>query len=113
MSLYSYIGGVNSYRLPTPMMNILNGGKHSDNNLSIQEFMIVPVGGKTFAQKLEMGVTVYHNLKKLLKSKNLSTAIGDEGGFAPNLNSNEETLDCIVEAINKSGINYIQMLVLP
>ena len=103
MSLYSYIGGVNSYRLPTPMMNILNGGKHSDNNLSIQEFMIVPVGGKTFAQKLEMGVTVYHNLKKLLKSKNLSTAIGDEGGFAPNLNSNEETLDCIVEAINKSG----------
>ena len=103
MSLYSYIGGVNSYRLPTPMMNILNGGKHSDNNLSIQEFMIVPVGGKTFAQKLEMGVTVYHNLKKLLKSKNLSTAVGDEGGFAPNLNSNEETLDCIVEAINKSG----------
>ena len=103
MSLYSYIGGVNSYRLPTPMMNILNGGKHSDNNLSIQEFMIVPVGGKTFAQKLEMGVTVYHNLKKLLKSKNLSTAVGDEGGFAPNLNSNEETLDFIVEAINKSG----------
>ena len=103
MSLYSYIGGVNSYRLPTPMMNILNGGKHSDNNLSIQEFMIVPVGGKTFAQKLEMGVTVYHNLKKLLKSKNLSTAVGDEGGFAPNLNSNEEALECIVEAINKSG----------
>lgn len=103
MSLYSYIGGVNSYRLPTPMMNILNGGKHSDNNLSIQEFMIVPVGGKTFAQKLEMGVTVYHNLKKLLKSKNLSTAVGDEGGFAPNLNSNEEALDCIVKAINKSG----------
>ena len=103
MSLYSYIGGVNSYRLPTPMMNILNGGKHSDNNLSIQEFMIVPVGGKTFAQKLEMGVTVYHNLKKLLKSKNLSTAVGDEGGFAPNLNSNEETLNFIVEAINKSG----------
>ena len=103
MSLYSYIGGVNSYRLPTPMMNILNGGKHSDNNLSIQEFMIVPVGGKTFAQKLEMVVTVYHNLKKLLKSKNLSTAVGDEGGFAPNLNSNEEALDCIVEAINKSG----------
>ena len=103
MSLYSYIGGVNSYRLPTPMMNILNGGKHSDNNLSIQEFMIVPVGGKTFAQKLEMGVTVYHNLKKLLKSKNLSTAVGDEGGFAPNLNSNEEAIDCIVESINKSG----------
>ena len=103
LSLYSYIGGVNSYRLPTPMMNILNGGKHSDNNLSIQEFMIVPVGGKTFAKKLEMGVTVYHNLKKLLKSKGLSTAVGDEGGFAPNLNSNEEALDVIVEAINNSG----------
>ena len=103
LSLYSYIGGVNSYRLPTPMMNILNGGKHSDNNLSIQEFMIVPVGGKTFAKKLEMGVTVYHNLKKLLKSKDLSTAVGDEGGFAPNLNSNEEALDVIVEAINNSG----------
>ena len=103
LSLYSYIGGVNSYRLPTPMMNILNGGKHSDNNLSIQEFMIVPVGGKTFAKKLEIGVTVYHNLKKLLKSKDLSTAVGDEGGFAPNLNSNEEALDVIVEAINNSG----------
>ena len=73
--LYSYIGGVNAHVLPTPMMNILNGGKHSDNNLSIQEFMIVPSGGKTFAEKLEMGVTVYHNLKKLLKSKNLSTAV--------------------------------------
>ena len=97
--LYSYIGGVNAHVLPTPMMNILNGGKHSDNNLSIQEFMIVPSGGKTFAEKLEMGVTVYHNLKKLLKSKNLSTAVGDEGGFAPNLQSHEEALDLIVEAI--------------
>lgn len=81
MSLYSYIGGVNSYRLPTPMMNILNGGKHSDNNLSIQEFMIVPVGGKTFAQKLEMGVTVYHNLKKLLKSKTYLQLLGMKVGL--------------------------------
>lgn len=103
LPLYSYIGGVNSYVLPTPMMNILNGGKHSDNNLSLQEFMIVPVGGKTFAEKLEMGVTVYQNLKKLLKSKNLSTAVGDEGGFAPDLKSAEEALDLIVEAIKKSN----------
>lgn len=103
LPLYSYIGGVNSYVLPTPMMNILNGGKHSDNNLSLQEFMIVPVGGKTFAEKLEMGVTVYQNLKKLLKSKNLSTAVGDEGGFAPDLKSAEEALDLIVESIKKSG----------
>lgn len=103
LPLYSYIGGVNAHTLPTPMMNILNGGKHSDNNLSIQEFMIVPVGGKTFSKKLEMGVTVYQNLKKLLKSKNLSTAVGDEGGFAPNLQSNEEALDLIVEAIKVSN----------
>ena len=101
--LYSYIGGVNAHILPTPMMNILNGGKHSDNNVSIQEFMIVPVGGKTFAEKLEMGVKVYNNLKKMLKSKNLSTAVGDEGGFAPNLQTNEEALDLIVEAINNSN----------
>lgn len=106
--LYSYIGGVNSHVLPTPMMNILNGGKHSDNNLSLQEFMIVPYGGKTFAEKLEMGVTVYQNLKKILKSKNLSTAVGDEGGFAPNLQSAEEALDLIVEAINKAGYKLYQ-----
>ena len=103
ISLYSYIGGVHANKLPTPWMNILNGGKHSDNNLSLQEFMIVPSGGKTFSEKLEMGVTVYQNLKKLLKSRNLSTAVGDEGGFAPNLASNEEALDLIVEAIEKSN----------
>lgn len=102
-SLYAYIGGTNAHLLPTPMMNILNGGKHSDNNLSLQEFMIVPSGGKTFAEKLEMGVTVYQNLKKILKSKNLSTAVGDEGGFAPNLQSTEEALDLITEAIRKSN----------
>lgn len=101
--LYEYIGGINAHVLPTPMMNILNGGKHSDNNLSVQEFMIMPVGGKTFAEKLEMGVKVYQNLKSILKSKNLSTGVGDEGGFAPNLSSSYEALDLIVEAINKSG----------
>ena len=107
-SLYSYLGGVNAHVLPNPMMNILNGGKHSDNNLSLQEFMIVPYGGKTFGEKLEMGVSVYQNLKKILKSRNLSTAVGDEGGFAPNLQSAEEALDLIVEAINKAGYRLYQ-----
>ena len=106
--LYRFLGGISGNRLPVLMMNILNGGKHSDNNLSIQEFMIVPSGGKTFAEKLEMGVTVYHNLKKLLKSKNLSTAVGDEGGFAPNLQSHEEALDLIVKAIEKSNYKVKQ-----
>lgn len=108
IELYQYIGGIYGMEMPIPMMNILNGGKHSDNNLSIQEFMIVPSGGKTFAEKLEMGVTVYHNLKKLLKSKNLSTAVGDEGGFAPNLQSHEEALDLIVKAIEKSNYKVKQ-----
>lgn len=103
LPLYYYIGGINSYLLPTPMMNILNGGKHSDNNVSIQEFMIVPLKGKNFADKLEIGVKVYQNLKKILKSKKLSTAVGDEGGFAPDLKSNEEALDLLVEAIQSSG----------
>ena len=106
--LYSYIGGVNAHVLPTPMMNILNGGKHSDNNLSLQEFMIVPYGGRTFAEKLEMGVTVYNTLKKLLKLKTLTTSVGDEGGFAPNLKSTEEALDLIVEAIEKSNYKLYQ-----
>ena len=103
LPLYYYIGGINSYLLPTPMMNILNGGKHSDNNVSIQEFMIVPLKGNNFADKLEIGVKVYQNLKKILKSKKLSTAVGDEGGFAPDLRSNEEALDLLVEAIQSSG----------
>lgn len=103
LPLYYYIGGINSYLLPTPMMNILNGGKHSDNNVSIQEFMIVPLKGNNFADKLEIGVKVYQNLKKILKSKKLSTAVGDEGGFAPDLKSNEEALDLLVEAIQSSG----------
>lgn len=102
MTLYNYIGGVNAKKLPTPMMNILNGGKHSDNNISSQEFMIMPTSGKDFAKNLQMGVETYHNLKKVLKSKGYSVAVGDEGGFAPNLQSEEEALDVIVEAIKKA-----------
>lgn len=103
MTLYNYIGGVNAKKLPTPMMNILNGGKHSDNNISSQEFMIMPTSGKDFAENLQIGVETYHNLKKVLKSKGYSVAVGDEGGFAPNLQSEEEALDVIVEAIKKAG----------
>ena len=103
MSLYNYIGGTNANRLPRPMMNILNGGKHSDNNINIQEFMIIPVGATTFREAMQMGVTVYHNLKKVLKEKGYSVAVGDEGGFAPNLKDEKEALDMIVEAIKKSG----------
>jgi enolase len=103
MSLYRYIGGVNAKILPVPMMNILNGGKHSDNNLSIQEFMIMPVGEIEFSKRLQIGVEVYHSLKKVLKEKGHSVAIGDEGGFAPNLGSEEEALTCITEAIVKAG----------
>jgi len=103
MELYEYLGGINIKKLPIPMMNILNGGKHSDNNLSIQEFMIMPVGAKSFSESIQMGVEVYHNLKKILKEKGYSVAIGDEGGFAPNLKSEEEALDLIIEAIKKAG----------
>lgn len=103
MNLYNYIGGVNANRLPRPMMNILNGGKHSDNNINIQEFMVIPVGATTFREAMQMGVTIYHNLKKVLKEKGHSVAVGDEGGFAPNLKDEKEALDMIVEAIKKSG----------
>ena len=103
MCLYKYLGGVNAKKLPTPMMNILNGGKHSDNNISIQEFMIMPIGGDTFKRKLEMGVEIYHTLKKVLKQKGYSVAVGDEGGFAPNLKNEEEAIDVIIEAITKAG----------
>lgn len=103
MSLYNYIGGVNSKLLPQPMMNILNGGKHSDNNINIQEFMIIPVGATTFREGLQMGVEVYHNLKKVLKQKGYSVAVGDEGGFAPNLKDETEALEAIIEAIKKAG----------
>ena len=103
MSLYKYIGGINAYLLPTPMMNILNGGKHSDNNISIQEFMIMPIGATTFKEKLRIGTEIYHSLKKVLKEKGYSVAVGDEGGFAPNLKNEEEALDLIIEAIRKAG----------
>ena len=101
--LYQYIGGVNAKKLPIPMMNILNGGKHSDNNISAQEFMIMPVGAKSFKQAMEMGVEVYQKLKKLLKEKRYSTAVGDEGGFAPNLSGEEEAIELIVKAIEEAG----------
>lgn len=103
LSLYRYLGGVNAKELPTPMMNILNGGKHSDNNISIQEFMIMPIGGKKFKEKMEMGVTIYHTLKKVLKQKGYTTAVGDEGGFAPNLEGEEQAIELIIEAIQKAG----------
>ena len=103
MSLYNYIGGVNSKVLPVPMMNILNGGKHADNTVNIQEFMIMPVGAKTFSECMQMGVEIYHTLKKVLKEKGLASGVGDEGGFAPNLASDEEALKFIVEAIEKAG----------
>ena len=103
MPLYQYIGGVSGSLIPMPMMNILNGGKHADNNLNIQEFMIVPISGKSFKEYMKIGVEVYHSLKNVLKQKGLSTAVGDEGGFAPNLESDEEALEIIVEAITKAG----------
>ena len=101
--LYRYIGGVNANLMPVPMMNIINGGSHADNAIDIQEFMIMPVGAETFAEGLRMGAEVFHHLKKVLSSKGLSTNVGDEGGFAPNLNSNEEALDTILMAIEKAG----------
>ena len=103
LNLYQYIGGINSKTLPVPMMNILNGGEHADNNVDIQEFMIMPVGAKTFKEALRMGAEVYHNLKEVLKEKSLATGVGDEGGFAPNLSSNKEALEVIVLAIEKAG----------
>ena len=103
MSLYNYIGGVNAKELPVPMMNIMNGGKHADSSLSVQEFMIMPVGAKTFSECMRMGVEVYHNLKKVLKAKGYSTGVGDEGGFAPNLGSEEEAVELIIEAIKQAG----------
>ena len=103
MSLYKYIGGVNAKTLPVPMMNILNGGKHADNTVNIQEFMIMPVGTKSFSECLRTSAEIYHTLKKVLKAKGLETGVGDEGGFAPNLSSDEEALKLIVEAISRAG----------
>jgi enolase len=103
LPLYQYIGGVNAKEIPVPMMNILNGGKHADNNVDIQEFMIVPAGAPDFAEGLRMGVEVYHSLKKVLSAKGLATSVGDEGGFAPNLPSNEAAIEVILEAVQKAG----------
>ena len=103
MELYNYIGGCNSKVIPTPMMNIMNGGKHADSTLSIQEFMIMPVGAKTFKECLRMSCEIYHNLKTVLKAKGLSTGAGDDGGFAPNVKDEDEALALIMEAIEKAG----------
>ncbi|MDO5555854.1 MAG: phosphopyruvate hydratase [Clostridia bacterium] len=101
--LYNYIGGINAKKLPIPMMNILNGGKHSENNVNIQEFMIVPIGAKDFAECMEIGVEIYHTLKRVLKENGMNTAVGDEGGFAPNLENDEEAIKLIIKAIEIAG----------
>ncbi|MGB7208830.1 MAG: phosphopyruvate hydratase [Pyrinomonadaceae bacterium] len=103
MPLYRYIGGANAKTLPVPMMNILNGGAHADNNVDFQEFMVMPVGAASFAEALRIGAEIFHNLKSVLKSRGYSTGVGDEGGFAPNLKSNEEAVETILEAIDKAG----------
>lgn len=103
LPLYRYLGGINAKYLPVPMMNIVNGGSHAANNLDIQEFMIIPVGAQTFAEAVRMGAEVFHNLKKLLSGKNMVTAVGDEGGFAPDLKSNEAALKLIIEAVERAG----------
>ena len=103
MELYRYIGGINAKELPVPMMNILNGGKHSENNISIQEFMIMPIGDITFAERLRRGAEIYHTLKKVLKEKGFAVGVGDEGGFAPNLENEEMALEVIIEAIKIAG----------
>lgn len=101
--LYTYLGGFNAKQLPVPMMNIVNGGAHADNNVDVQEFMVLPVGAPTFKEALRMGAEIFHNLKSVLKGKGLNTAVGDEGGFAPNFTSNEDALSSIIEAIEKAG----------
>lgn len=103
LPLYLYLGGVGAQELPVPMMNILNGGEHADNNVDIQEFMIMPVGAKSFSEALRMNAEIYHGLKALLNAKGLGTGLGDEGGFAPNLKSNEEAIEVILEAVKKAG----------
>ncbi|WP_454229247.1 phosphopyruvate hydratase [Propioniciclava flava] len=104
LPLFRYVGGPNAHVLPVPMMNILNGGSHADSNVDIQEFMIAPIGAETFAEAVEKGASVYHALKKVLKDRGLSTGLGDEGGFAPNLDSNAEALDLILDAIKAAGL---------
>ncbi len=103
MPYFKYLGGVNARTLPVPMMNIINGGQHADNSVDMQEFMVMPTGASTFAESLQMGVATFHHLKAVLKKKGYQTAVGDEGGFAPNLRSNEEAIEVILEAITKAG----------
>jgi len=103
LPLFKYIGGVNANVLPIPMMNILNGGSHADNNIDFQEFMVMPVGASSFSEGLKMGVEIFHHLKEVLKAKGYSTNVGDEGGFAPNLKSNEEAIETVLKAIEKAG----------
>src|SRR5579875_2865218 len=103
LPLYRYIGGTNARQLPVPMMNIMNGGKHADSNVDMQEFMAMPVGASSFSEALQWGTEVYHALKSVLKSQGLATAVGDEGGFAPNLPSNEDAIKVILQAIDKAG----------
>src|SRR5205807_8073134 len=103
LPLYRYLGGTNAKYLPVPMMNILNGGKHADNNIDFQEFMIMPVGASTFREALRMGAEVFHHLKKVLHDRGLSTAVGDEGGFAPNVKSSDEALELLTRAIESAG----------
>ncbi len=107
--LYRYLGGINAVTLPVPMFNILNGGKHADNNLDFQEFMIAPVGAENFSHALQIGSEVFHTLKMVLKNNNMTTSVGDEGGFAPNLSSNAEGIELILEAIDKTGYNTNQI----
>jgi enolase len=103
LPLYAYLGGISAHRLPVPMMNIINGGAHADNNVDFQEFMILPVGARSFSQAMQVGTEVYHALKGVLKARKLSTGVGDEGGFAPDLRSNEEAISVILDAIEKAG----------
>ncbi len=109
MSLYRYLGGINALTLPVPMMNIINGGAHADNNIDFQEFMIAPVGAECFHHAVQMGAEVFHTLKSILKSRGLATSVGDEGGFAPNLNTNAEGVEVIIEAIQKAGYTTDQV----
>ena len=102
LPLYQYIGGANAKELPLPMMNVLNGGSHADNNVDLQEFMIMPVGANTFGEALRMGTEIFHNLKAVLQDRNYNTAVGDEGGFAPDLRSNEEALQVLIEGIERA-----------
>ena len=106
--LYQYLGGFNSKQLPVPMMNILNGGAHADNNVDIQEFMVMPVGAESFRHAVRIGAEIFHSLKAVLKAKGYNTAVGDEGGFAPNLGSNEEAITVILEAIEKAGYKPVK-----